>query len=411
MVKNHGQKKRARQYAAKHDVTYTQALKVLNAQHTQETLAAHVAECGSTPLPPGQVPTRIPFGPDADGRMQWSDDQGAVVYLDDAIPRLTEIIGGPGTGKTTMLNRIIAHLATEDPRPQSIVLFAGDREVEQARKRWAGWPQVMVFGRNSSGRDVLWSVAWKVGSGRNVLVPTPDGTPPGATARHRDAFLDQPIMQAERGEQTFVFDDWFTESDGRLLRFLDSDSDDAPPLSPAGMASWRERWVFNCRAGGPNPLVVAAFRPGHTSQTDESEMIPDAIRYSRGYFGGFTPRDEFTRITGRENPADVTLIPSESSEHVWEHRLDARRFVEPPSDTPQAPGVSRIPDDGGFGHHMDLRRKLDPDGSAHLEDPYARPYMEVEPLPLSATETEADEAIGDALTAYWSIGERGTPED
>ena len=73
MVKNSGKKRRAKRYAAEHGLTYQQAREALDAQHTRDALASLVAERGSTPLPPGQSPTRIPFDPDTDGQMQEAE--------------------------------------------------------------------------------------------------------------------------------------------------------------------------------------------------------------------------------------------------------------------------------------------------------------------------------------------------
>ena len=378
MVKNSGKKRRAKRYAAEHGLTYQQAREALDTQHTRDALTSLVAECGSTPLPPGQSPTRIPFGPDSDGQMQWSNDQGTVVYLDDSVPELTEIIGGPGTGKTTMLNRIIAHLATEDPRPESILLFAGDREVGQARKRWADWPQVVVVGRNPNavhGREVLQTVTHE--DGGFVLAPVPIDVDMSAEARaSRDALNEdlrgkESIANATRSNQVFVFDDWFTQSDGSLPRFKANDPEDRERLTPADWARWRALWPR--RAGLNNSPVIAAFRPGHTSQKDESDQVAQHLIERRGYYGGFIPRDEFTyrqavpsdeqRKAKGPTPANVTLVPLENSGYVWEHRLDCRRF---PAGSPLLRGVRQPweyhPDDGDFAHAMALRNRLDPDG-------------------------------------------------
>lgn len=399
MVKNHASKNQTKNYAAKHGLTYMQALNAVSAQHTQDALAALVAECSSTPLPPGQVSTRIPFGPDSDGDMQWSDDEFAVVNLFKAIPNLTEIIGPSGAGKTMMLNRIIAHLATEDPRPESIILFAGDREVEQARKRWATWHQVLVVGRNpnaAQGRDDLQTVPHKDGGLVLSAVPLGEGS----------------IVHCESSRQVLVFDDWFTERDGSLLRF-DSDAlRDPSLLSPADWAKWRAVWPL--KGGALGAPVIAAFRPGHTSQVDESAMIRDAIAKREEYYGGFTPRDEFTHaypsIVEGPSPADVTLVPSEDDDHVWVHRLDARRFFTgaPSFFGDPTEWESPLPADSGWSHQEMLTSKLDPDGSYLVPNPYADPYMEAFGLDEDATDDEVAESAEKALRDYWSIGKRGT---
>lgn len=433
MVKNSGQKNRAKQYATARGVTYQQAREALEEQHVQDELVALVAECGSAPLPPGQAPTRIPLGPDREGRMQWSDDEHGPVYPVDFAGGLTELIGGTGTGKTTMLNRIVAHLATEDPRPQSIVLFAGDREVQQARKRWASWPQVMVVGRNPvspDGRDRLWRVTHPHApaptdrmllSEEWVLVPTPEGAPAETTLLVRDDFMNEPIMNDRTGRQTFVFDDWFTEADGTLLRFTEESLDNAPRLSPAGWADWRSKLAYDARISGH--AVIAAFRPGHTSQDDDSGKIRDAIRFNRGYLGGFIPYDAFVgnhpfdpsmQVTFHPSPAEVTLLPADDAACVWDQHLDARRF-RPSRGWPLILGKDQdghlSESEGEFVHALALRERLNPDGVPRLGDPYSHPYMEAKPLPLDATDAEVEDATDRALRDYWSIGERGPKSD
>lgn len=274
MVKNSGQKNRTKHYAAEHGTTYQQARETLESAHIRDELNALLAECEdlSGPL------TRIPLGPDASGRMQWTPFPGPV----------TEIAGGPGSGKTTVVNRIIAYLATVDPREQSIVLFAGDREISQARKRWADWPQVIVFGPDSrNGRDRVWTVT-RQSDKTEVIVPTPQGVPDEMNHVRGDAFKEHPIMTLE-GAQTIIYDDWLTASDGSLP--LAPSGDETPTadwkMSTAGIgrSSWMN-WIK--RPGLPSP-VVAAFRPGHTSLTDESANIENTVTTD----GTFVPEDLF----------------------------------------------------------------------------------------------------------------------
>lgn len=274
MVKNSGQKSRAKQYAAEQGITYQQARETLDSDHKRDEITALLDECGdlSGPL------SRIPLGPDASGRMQWTPFPGPV----------TEIAGGPGSGKTTAVNRIIAYLATVDPREQSIVLFAGDREISQARKRWADWPQVIVFGpvpRN--GRDRVWTVN-RQPDRTQVVVPTPKGVPDEMEHVHGDAFKEHPIMTLE-GAQTIIYDDWLTASDGSLP--LAPSGEETPTadskMSIAGLG--RSSWHKQIKPTGLPSPVVAAFRPGHTSLTDERADIENAVATD----GTFVPEDLF----------------------------------------------------------------------------------------------------------------------
>lgn len=432
MVKNSGQQKRARQYAAEHGITYRQAREALDAQHTQETLAALLAECGSTPLPPGQVPMRIPLGFNAEGVMQWDDDEEATpVYSGYAgLPRLTEIIGGPGTGKTTMVNRIIAHLATEDPRPQSILLFAGDREVESARKRWADWPQVEVIGRNPSkpdGRETLWGASRP--DGHKVFFPHPEGVPDDWERTHRDNLMVVPIMNAERGDQVFVFDDWFTESDGSLLRFTKEALDDPERSTPADWADWRMAQVSLCKraewqvkpAADASFPVIAAFRPGHTSQRDESADIMHTVSQGRGFAGVFTPHDTFTQTPSGLEHADMIVVPDDEAPHAWLLGVDARRFPSSARDEAREEalaeqGFTRIGGPGAdpveveeFVDGLRIREKTNPD-AFDFDRGIVYPYMEAEPLNVAVmSEDEVVAAMKKYVADYWSIGERGTP--
>lgn len=283
MVKNSGQKKRAQHYAAQNHVSYQQARQTLAARQGTDALAALVTQCGSVPLPQGELSSRIPLGQDRDGMMQWAN-------LDDT--NLVEVVGDPGTGKTTVLNRIIAHLATETPVPGYIALFAGASEVAGARERWRDWSAVQVIGVPDDGGDPYAELDKFIG---------PDGLPAAVA----------------------VFDDWFTEANGDLLRYQTIGVG-----YPEGSAPEARDKIVQQVLGADCTLVVAAMGPGHSTQRDETFEIEDAVDYS---MARFVAADEFARDPdGLRVPADVLLAPTEKG-HVWQRVSDGRPSLNPPS--------------------------------------------------------------------------------
>lgn len=431
MVKNSGQKNRTKRYAAEYGLTYQQAREALDAQHTQDVLAALVAECRAQTNVPGGRAVNLPFGANREGEMQWVfadpddyDNWGRNgVYLD--IPEshfsgTIEIVGGPGVGKTTLLNRMIAHRATEVQAPNSILLHAGDREFGAASARWKEWPQVVVIG--------------------------PDGQVDGTAVNIRKEEDGLSRLGINENSALRVFDDWFTNKDGSLPRYTHQEIGSMPFDHPV-------RW--RARVAASDSPAIAAVRPGHVSHLDESGEIPGVIsgvggEFTRGnpevFSRGFVARDEF--VFGQEEdsgpaeawPADLVLVPDGEIPYLWEARLDGRRLGLP-VEVLAGPGrVMYAETLTVFTEHSSPKKVSDhaefiwlkrSDYCVDIDFPFtsgprnmdtqhdqgsafhAFPSLDVFPLMdlEAATSEEVEDAIEKALAAYWSIGERGTQED
>lgn len=430
MVKNSGQKNRTKRYAAEHGITYQQAREALDAQHTQNILAALVAECRSQTNVPGGRAVNLPFGVGREGEMQWvfpadpdDDNWGRNgVYLDmpseGHFDVTVEIVGGPGVGKTTLLNRMIAHRATEVPTPRSILLHAGAREFGAASARWKDWPQVVVIG--------------------------PDGQVAGTAVNIRKEEEGLSRLGVDEDSALRVFDDWFTDKDGSLPRYTHQE---IGPMFFDHPVRWRARVAAS---GKPS---IAAFRPGHVSHLDESREIPGVIsgvggEFTRGnpevFSRGFVARDEFVFGQAEDSgsaeswPADLVLVPDGEIPYVWEARLDGRRLGLP-VEVHAGPGqVTYAEDPAVLTEHSSPKKVSEyaefiwlkrSDNCVDIDFPFtsgprnmdtqqdegdkflAFPSMDVFPMNLeTATSEEVEAATQKALAAYWSIGERGIPE-
>lgn len=423
MVKNSGQKSRAKQYAAKHGIPYQQAREALDRKRTAAMLDHFIEECGSRLDSPNDVIGNLPFGATEEGLMQWvlpTDDWESPVLLaspsfDPGADRPIEVVGGPGTGKTTLVSRMIAHRATEIPRPRSIRLYAGAREFDAACARWEGWPQVVVIG--------------------------PEGQIGRTSANARDEDIPNTSgLQAARGHELRVFDDWFTGKSGLLPRYTRDEISHLPVDHPV---RWRARIAATAS--------VAAFRPGHVSHLDESGDIEGAISGVGGDFirgnpevfsRGFIARDEFVFDPAEDSDApssdiaSLVLIPDGEVPYVWETRLDGRRlglpievhtgpgrvmYGEVPNLVSEYQSPEKVSEFAAFVWEQRRSERVDVDfpytsgpRNADVEQEsglfcHAFPSLDVAPLDMDAiTSEEADEAVERAVQAYWAIGERGT---
>ena len=422
MVKNSGQKNRAKQYAAEHGITYQQAREVLDAQHAQETLAALVAECGPASPPLGN----LPFGKDENGIMQWvnptdaDDGWNNAVFLsspfDGEHGNPIEIVGDAGSGKTTLLNRMIAYRATENPAPRSIMLYAGEREFGPACARWKEWPQVVVIG--------------------------PEGQVGGTSANVREEGITEALGISPDHHALRVFDDWFTGKSGLVSRYTRDEISRLPWDHPI---MWRARVASSAS--------VAAFRPGHVSHLDESEEIrgtfyrgdSECVRGNPEVFSrGFIARDEFVFDPAEDSDppssetASMVIVPDGETPYRWEARIDGRRlglptsihagpgrvmYAEEPTVFTEYSDPKKVSDVAWFKWMQRSSEVVDVDfpfsegprnESVRQEEGdrfHAFPSLDVFPLDMdSATEKDVDAAIEKALAAYWSIGERGSRE-
>lgn len=423
MVKNSGQKNRAKQYAAEHGITYQQAREALDAQHTQEALAALLAECGPASPPLGN----LPFGKGENDIMQWVNPTNADDGWNNAVSLRTsfdhgygnpiEIVGDAGSGKTTVLNRMIAYRATEDPAPRSIMLYAGEREFGSACARWKEWPQVVVIG--------------------------PEGQVGGTSANVRDEVLTEGRGLRPEGHQVLrVFDDWFTGKNGLVSRYTRDQISRLP---------WSHPIIWRARVAGT--ASVAAFRPGHVSHLDESEEIrgtfhrgdSECVRGNPEVFSrGFIARDEFVFDPAEDSDppssetASMVIVPDGETPYRWEARLDGRRlglptivhagpgqvmYAEEPTTLTEYTAPEKVSNVAEFQWLQRSSGFVDVD-FPFSEGPrnesvrqkegnlfHAFPSLDVFPLDMdSATEKEVDATIEKALAAYWAIGERGARE-
>lgn len=280
-----------------------------------------LAECGELPATP---PDRIPLGPGADGVMRWSPFP---------LP-LTEIVGGSRSGKTTSITRIIAYLATLHQDPGAILLLAGDREIDAARARWAEWPQVAVYGREDADRLVRLDESDLEPLDRDSSAETDPGDEG-----------DFPLV--------VVFDDWFTERDGTLRRCPEDSA-----------AQQRMEMIEFLRAlddedGLP---VIAAFRPGHVSQRDESGDIEDQLDETETFLpvDDFAP--EYWNFPAKSVIEEAIVSPQDEAGRYWAQTRHFRAHSKGPHSLPDA--------------HTDLRLSLL--GGALSKEPLGDMFEEFE---------------------------------
>ena len=419
MVKNSGQKNRAKRYAAEHDTTYQQARETLNAQHTQDILNAFVAECESSPNTPADWAGNLPFGKNEDGIMQWvlptRADEGwePAIYFEPlwepGTASTIEVVGGTGTGKTTLLSRMIAHWATEKPTPRSVLLYAGEREFAPACARWKEWPQVVVIG--------------------------PDGQVGGSSGNVREGESPEARGGGEDEWALRVFDDWFADKEGLVPRYTRDEISRLPESHPV-------RW----RARVAGTASVAAFRPGQTSHLDETEEIREAFAQAEGevFSRGFVARDEFVFLDEESGvvdawPASMVIVPDGFARYVWESRLDGRRlglpvtisagpgrlmYADEPTEFTEHTSPKKVSD---FAYLMWYKRS---DHTVDVDFPFvsgprnrdveqvegmhfhAFPSLDVFPTDGDNSSEFVVKALADsALSAYWAVGKRGSLGD
>lgn len=221
--------------------------------------------------------------------------QLATHLVDAESLELIEIAGEGGTGKTTLVSQIITELVTRSPEPNSVVLFAGDREIDAARKRWENVPQVVVQGRLSPDKTT-------------DAYSTHDGEWDDWFA----SISKDPDFDGHR--LTVLFDDWFTESDGSLRLHEDWDAVRSDQDNPSARERTyvTDRIPFLRRA---RVRVIAAFLPGHTTQI-ATEDVPEE--------GGPFDGDEFTQTLHGPYPANTILSPIRGERYGWQIGVDVR---------------------------------------------------------------------------------------